>query len=117
MNIIGAAALIAVGIVAAAVIYAVVSGRMEHAKAGAPRPEGKRPEATNSDLAERTAAVARREDTLAQREAQLEQERAALSEGRQELAESRRELARELERVSGLSAARAKQMLLKEVED
>ncbi|MGN6169049.1 MAG: ribonuclease Y [Solirubrobacteraceae bacterium] len=117
MDIIGAAALIAVGIVAAAVVYAVVSGRMEHARSGATRPEAKRPETTNTDLAERTAALARREDTLARREAQFEQERASLGEGRQELAESRRELARELERVSGLSAARAKQMLLKEIED
>jgi ribonuclease Y len=117
MDIIGAAALIAVGIVAAAVVYAVVSGRMEHAKSGTPKRDAKRLETTNSDLPERSAAVARREDKLAQREAQLEQERAALGESRQELAESQRELARELERVSGLSAARAKQILLKEVED
>jgi ribonucrease Y len=110
MDIIGAAALIAVGIVAAAVVYALVSGRMEHASSGVPKPDAKRPATANSDLPERTAAVA-------QRDAQLEQERAALGDSRQELAESRRELARELERVSGLSAARAKQMLLKEVED
>jgi ribonuclease Y len=117
MDIIGAAALIAVGIVVAAVLYAVVSGRVEHARSGARKTDAKRPATTNSDLPERTAAVARREDKLAQRESQLEQERAALVESRQELAESRQELARELERVSGLSAARAKQMLLKEVED
>jgi len=61
-------------------------------------------------LPERSAALARREDTLARRELELDQERAAL-------ADSRHELERSLERVSGLSAARAKQLLLKEIED
>jgi ribonuclease Y len=109
MDIIGAAALIAVGIVAAAVGYAAVSGRM-HAGKGATKPETKPAPATESDLPERTAALARREAKLAQREGELERERSSL-------ADSRQELARTLERVSGLSAAKAKQLLLKEVED
>ena len=45
-----------------------------------------------------------------QREAELERERAAL-------AGTRQELAAELERISGLSASRAKQLLLEEIED
>jgi ribonuclease Y len=59
---------------------------------------------------ERAAELARREATLARRESELETEREALAEDRQELA-------RELERISGLSTARAKQLLLKEVEE
>jgi ribonuclease Y len=64
----------------------------------------------DSQLPERTAALARREDNIARREAELDQERAALQDDRQELQ-------RTLERISGLSAARAKQILLKEIED
>ena len=118
MEIIGAAALIAVGIVAAAAVY----GRSHAARpavaqpAAAPppvaQPESVTVTATALDAAlpERSAALARREDTLARRELELDQERAAL-------ADSRHELERSLERVSGLSAARAKQLLLKEIED
>jgi ribonucrease Y len=106
MEIIGAAALIAVGIVVAAVVY----GR---AHATAP-PVVPAPTATVSaleaGLPERTAALARREDALARRETELEQERKALTDERQGLQ-------RELERISGLSAAKAKQLLLAEIED
>ncbi len=117
MEIIWAAALIAVGIVLAAVIY----GRMH-----GPRPAtvGGPTTTTASEVAaqahergaqevatlERTASFARREEALARREAELEKERAMLSE-------SRRELERGLEQVSGLSAGRAKQLLLKEIEE
>ena len=108
MEIIGAAALIAVGIVAAAVVY----GRSHAARPAVAQPEIATVTATALDAAlpERSAALARREDTLARRELELDQERAAL-------ADSRHELERSLERVSGLSAARAKQLLLKEIED
>jgi ribonuclease Y len=114
MDIIGAAALIAVGIVLAAVAYAAISGRvhLHPVPAGpsltpTPMPA---PPPVDKELPERTAALARREDHLARREAELEREREALADGRQELE-------RALEHVSGLSAARAKQMLLKEIED
>jgi ribonuclease Y len=63
-----------------------------------------------NELAQRAAALATREESLARRESELERQRAALADGRQELA-------RTLERVSGLSAARAKELLLKEIED
>jgi ribonucrease Y len=116
MEIIGAAALIAVGIVLAAVIYGRMHGpRTVPAGApttGAPVVEVVRPDPVRRDaeVLERTAAVTRREETLARREADLEAQRA-------EVAKTRQELERSLEQVSGLSAGRAKQLLLKEVEE
>ncbi len=137
MDIIAAAALIAVGIVAAAVAYARVSATAPQAAAGpassagedagsaampasrtttpagAPAPAGSAvapgPPA-EEDLPQRAAALARREETVVRREAELQHEREALREDRSEIA-------RELERISGISAARAKQLLLKEIED
>jgi ribonucrease Y len=113
MEIIGAAALIAAGIVLAAVLYGRTHGM--HARATRP-PEG--PDAASQHVANnrgvevvaREADLARRESELARREAELEGERQGLVNGRGELE-------RELERVSGLSAARAKQLLLQEIED
>ncbi len=109
MEIIGAAALIAVGIVIAALVY----GRMHAARPAAIRAEiaPVAPVApADPELADRAAALAQREAALAERELDLERQRAAL-------AASRGELQRTLEKVSGLSAARAKQMLLDEIED
>jgi ribonuclease Y len=105
MDIIGAAALIAVGIVVAAVLYARVH---PSAHSGAARIGGRA--AKDSDLADRAASLARREEALAERESDLERERMAL-------AESRQDLGRSLERVSGLSAAKAKELLLQQVEE
>ena len=68
------------------------------------------PRRNDAELLERTAAVTRREEALARKEAEVEKERAAL-------ADSRQELERSLEQISGLSAGRAKQLLLKEVEE
>ncbi len=119
MDIIGAAALIAVGLVLAAGVYAVVNGRGGHSTgASVVEPEAAPTVAPtvaqtttrDAELPERTAALARREDHLARREAELEQER-------ETLAAMRHELERTLEQISGLSAGRAKQLLLKEVED
>jgi ribonuclease Y len=106
MEIIGAAALIAVGIVAAAVVY----GR-SHVIAPAVVPAANPGvSALETGLPERTAALARREDALARRETELEHERRTLADERQGVQ-------RELERISGLSAAKAKQLLLEEIED
>jgi ribonuclease Y len=105
MEIIGAAALIAVGIVVAAVLYARVHSASPRAAA-----RGSARSTSDSELPDRAAALAKREEALASREGQLERERDAL-------AENQRELARSLERVSGLSAARAKELLLKQLED
>jgi ribonuclease Y len=102
MEIIGAAALIAAAVVLAAVIY----GRT-HRPAVASAGDGGELDRQQSD---RSAALARREDSLAQRESDLERERG-------QLAETRQELERALEKASGMSAARAKQLLLSEVEE
>jgi ribonucrease Y len=116
MEIIGAAALIAVGIVVAAIIYGRMHGTRTVAVAN-PTPSVPVVERApansrlpDAELLERTAEVARREEALSHKEAALEEERAALSESRQELERS-------LEQISGLSAGRAKQLLLKEVEE
>jgi ribonucrease Y len=116
MEIIGAAALIAVGIVAAAVIYGRMHGARTapagHPTASVPAVEVALPEPVRHDaeMNERSAAVARREEALARKEAELDKERSAL-------ARSRQDLERALEQVSGLSAGRAKQLLLKELEE
>ena len=104
MDIIVAAAVIAVALVLAAVIY----GRT-HRGAGSTNHEG-RQSGHERELSERGAALASREESLVGREAALEQERQAL-------AGSRQELERALEHVSGLSAAKAKQLLLVQVEE
>jgi ribonucrease Y len=124
MEIIGAAALIAVGIVVAAVIYgrmhgagtAIAPATAGHPAASAPVAkvvDGRAPHpAPNHDaeVVERTAAVARREEALSRKETEIDGERA-------ELVQARQELERTLEQVSGLTAGRAKQLLLKEVEE
>jgi ribonuclease Y len=116
MDIIAAAALIAVGIVAAAIVYATVNGRLHGPRvATAPSSSaGTIPaqpaEPDQAAAVERAAALDRREEAVARREAELERETEALAAGKSELD-------KELERISGLSAARAKQLLLKEVED
>jgi ribonuclease Y len=106
MEIIGAAALIAVAVIAAAAIY----GRTHRVVVGV----AGRPVADAQDLdrerAERSASLARREDALARKEAELDSERQAL-------AVTRKELERALEQAAGLSASRAKQLLLQEIED
>jgi ribonuclease Y len=113
MDIIAAAALIAVGIVVAAVVYARVTGRshdaaQESVALRAPQPGSA--VARNGDLPAHAGELLSREQTLIQREAEL-------AEGRVALDTKRRELTRELERISGVSAARAKQILLQGVED
>jgi ribonucrease Y len=109
MDIIGAAALIAVGLVLAAFVYARITGRTGGARAAA---TSDAPDQVQRDveLPEREAAIAQRQDALARRESQLEHER-------EQLSEDRTALERSLERVSGLSAAKAKELLLKEVEE
>ncbi|MGN6870722.1 MAG: ribonuclease Y [Solirubrobacteraceae bacterium] len=116
MESIVAAALIAVGIVLAAVIY----GRMHGARtapagtpaAAAPIVEVVQPDPVrrDADMLERTAAVTRREEALARKEAELEKDRT-------EVAQARQEVQRSLEQISGLSAGRAKQLLLKDIEE
>ncbi len=106
MEVIGAAALIAVGIVIAAVLY----GRTHGAAAAPHKHETATAAALQAALNERNGDLARREGALSEREAELNRERDAL-------AESRLEAERKLERVAGMSGANAKQLLLQEIED
>ena len=106
MDAIIAAALIAVGIVVAAALYGRGHGSTrggDHGDAGAAA-------ALQAALADRSAALQRREESLERREGEL-------SATREELAERRGEIEQQLERLSGLSAARAKELLLAEIED
>jgi ribonucrease Y len=113
MELIGAAALIAVGIVLAAVLY----GRMHGGRLAAARPPVAGAQTVQAAVPERTAAVAQREAELARREAELARRETELEAEREAAADARRELERTLERISGMSASRAKQLLLKELED
>jgi ribonucrease Y len=115
MDIIAAAALIAVGIVGAAAVYARVSG-------GTPRsstvgvevvPRGAEAAAlagTNGGGAELNAELKRREQELRLKEANLAARLVEVDAQRQELVVG-------LERISGVSATHAKQQLLELMED
>ncbi len=143
MDIIGAAALIALGIVLAAVFYArahparsrIPLGAGVHPHVGAvglrgpvkesERRRGNEPghvertatQETEFAERERAAALASREASLSRREQVVAEREAELEGQRESLAQRTRELERSLERVSGLSAARAKELLLKEIAD
>jgi len=125
MEIVIAAALLAVGLVLAAVLYGRMPGRGE-AQAGA-----RVAAEADASLRERRAEIVRIEERIlgkeealdaqradvARRERALEDRAAALERRTDELTDGHRELERRLERLAGLSAGEAKQMLLKEVED
>jgi ribonuclease Y len=113
MQIIGAAALIALGIVVAAILYS-----RSHGSASTPQAADR--EATtalNTALTERGAGLDRREESLIRREEVLDTHEADLDRQREELSQSRQEVEQRLESVAGLTGARAKQLLLEEVED
>ncbi|HEX3802634.1 MAG TPA: ribonuclease Y [Solirubrobacteraceae bacterium] len=126
MDVIVAAALIAVGIVVAAVVYARVTGAgrlpahsgggTTHSLEGAanttdaPPPPPPPPATSNGGGKAHNEELLKREHELGLREAQVV-ERASLVDHQRE------ELVHELERISGLSAIRAKQMLVETVED
>jgi ribonucrease Y len=113
MEIIVAAALIAVGIVAAAGVYAYMNaggrGQPAAAPADKPAPGVAVAPARNGDIPDGVSELSRREADLRRHEEEVQSIRA-------ELRDERDALTKELERVSGMSAARAKQALLKEVE-
>jgi ribonucrease Y len=109
MEVIVAAALIAIAVVVAAVMY----GRTHSAPVpvAPPAPDNSATAtALQAALAERGTALERREDTIARREAELDQRGS-------ELANRRVEAERTLERLAGMSGARAKELLLQEIED
>ncbi len=105
MDIIGAAALIAVAVVLAAAIYGRSHRSVEEAEV-----DVRAASDLDRQLSERAADLARREESLVRREGGLEQER-------EQLSATRRELERQLEQVAGMSAARAKQLLLSQIEE
>src|SRR4051812_2393606 len=114
MDIVIAAAVLALGVIAAAALY------VRHGHAHAPTGGGDSGAGGDGTLAharEREAAVERRAEDLARRERELEEQRAKLATERAEVDRLRGEHARALEQVSGLSAGQAKAQLLKEVED
>jgi ribonucrease Y len=110
MEVIVAAALIAIAVVVAAVMYGRTHTSVPAPAAPPPPDNSATATALQAALAERGTALERREDTIARREAELDQQRS-------ELANRRVEAERTLERLAGMSGARAKQLLLQEIED
>ncbi len=116
MEVIVGAAVIALGIVLAAVLYGRGRGGLATATvapAGAGSPSETATAAATAlqaALTERGESLARREQTLSQTEAELESRRAALDE---QVAEAERRL----EQIAGMSGARAEQVLLQDIED
>jgi len=112
MEIIGAAALIAVGIVVAAVLY----GR-SHGAAPAAREPDSTAAALQAALAERSTALERREEAVERREQALDGRETEVATQLAALTEREAEAERRLERMAGMSAARAKELLIQEVEE
>ncbi len=115
MEVILGAAVIAAGIVVAAVLYGRGRGlAVAPAAAALPVPaRGPDPDtaaALQAALTERSDLLGRRERAIANAETEIELERESLSGQRAE-AEQR------LEQLAGISGARARQMLLQEIED
>ena len=141
MTIVIAAALLALGLVAAAILMrrsAPAAARGPSAAAPAPvapaatvAPVAPDRDAVEVELRERRAEIARIEERtlskeesldaklgeLARREQTLQDRSRELERERQGLEERKREHVRELERIAHLSASQAKQVLLKEVEE
>jgi ribonuclease Y len=129
MELVIAAAVLALGLVAAARLYG--RGRLATANGGQPRARAvdlpRREGAAKVDAeaaaaeAERArkvqTALDRKEAELDQRERDLEAHVARLAREEEELAQLREDHTRALERAAGLSAGQAKQALLKEIED
>jgi ribonucrease Y len=109
MEIIGAAALIAVGIVVAAVLYGRSHGATPAGAAAAER-DSATAAALQAALGERAAALERREEALEGQEREITGERERLSKRQAEVEQ-------QLERIAGISGARAKELLLQEIEE
>jgi ribonuclease Y len=128
MEIVIAAAVLAVALVLSAVLY----GR---GRPAAPPRDGRGPAAAgpvaDAEISARRAELVRIEERvlgkeealdtqraeIARRERGLDERAAALERKAGELEDGHRELQRQLERAAGVSAAQAKQLLLKELED
>ena len=125
MEIVIAAAVLAIGLVAAATLYrgrlATANGGHADAPAAAADIRHREAAAADARASERARsledALDRRSAELDARERDLEAHVERLAAQEEELAHLRDEHERALERVAGLSAGQAKQALLKEVED
>ena len=114
MEIIGAAALIAVGIVVAAALY----GRAQPSRASSADAEPSSGVAQlQTTLNERAAGLDRREEALARREQQLEQRTGDLVGEHASLVRGQEGVQARLEELAGITGARAKQLLLKDIEE
>src|SRR4030081_2123067 len=130
MAIVIAAALLAVGLVVAALLYSRTPGGGRGGAAPAPAPPLVRDE-VEAELLERRGEIVRIEERviskeeaiaakladLRRRDQRLDDRDRELDHQRELLEQRKREHLRELERVAGLSASQARQVLLKEVED
>src|ERR1700749_4679305 len=106
MEIIGAAALIAVGIVVAAILY----GRSHGTGSASAERDTAATAALQAALRERSTALERREEAVGRGEAEVAAQR-------DDLAQKRAEVDTTLERLAGISGARAKELLLQEIEE
>ena len=114
MAIIGAAALIAAAVVVAAVLYGRTHGA---AVASSPTVDRDATTALQAALAERSTGLDRRTDAITKREEAIGLREAELDHQRQRLAGEQLEVQSRLEQVAGMSGAKAKQLLLQEVEE
>ena len=114
MAIIGAAALIAAAVVVAAVLYSRTHGA---AVASSPTVDRDATTALQAALAERSTGLDRRTDAITKREEAIGLREAELDQQRQRLAGEQLEVQSRLEQVAGMSGAKAKQLLLQEVEE
>jgi ribonuclease Y len=122
MEILIAAAVLAVGIVAAAALLsrgrgaAPPAARAEVSAAKA-QAAAETTRVGADDLDRQRQEIERRAAEIEKRAREVDEDRQQLAEARERLGRDRSLLQRELERVSGLSAAQAKAVLLKEIED
>ncbi|HTU29014.1 MAG TPA: ribonuclease Y [Solirubrobacteraceae bacterium] len=124
MEVIVGAAVIALGIVLAAVVYgrtrpgahAASAATAGSAAPSAPAPASE-PSAAAATASALQAALAERGELLERRERAIANAEAELELERESLAGQRGEAERRLEQLAGMSGARAKQVLLQEIED
>jgi ribonuclease Y len=123
MEILIAAAVLAVGIVAAAALLSKGRGTAAPPAARAEASAVRAQVAADSarvgadDLDRQRQEIERRAAEIEKRAREVDEDRQQLAEARERLGRDRSLLQRELERVSGLSAAQARTMLMKEIEE
>src|SRR4051812_24457199 len=117
MEILIAAVVLSVGLIAAAGLLGRTRTAHAAASSAAPAPAARAEGEAASAPPAPSRADPRRAADLASREAKLAERENMLEREREQLAARREELTRTLERASGMSAAQAKAVLLREVEE